>query len=250
MLSYQHIYHAGNLADVHKHMALAVVLERLMSAGKPLTYIETHAGRGLYNLNAPEAAKTAEAESGIKTLIRKLDKAHPYAKVIDKIKKECGRDYYPGSPYIARSLLAKSQLHLFELHPQEFAALKANISGVNLHNKNGYEGALKLCPPQARRGLVLIDPSFELKEEYMDAAVFIEMLKKRWPEAVVLLWYPLLDANNHIKMCENIKGAWKQEILFKDEAITPGRIRGSGLIGLNLRPETTKELEKIRAMFV
>ena len=245
MLSYQHIYHAGNLADVHKHMALAVVLERLMTANKPLTYIETHSGRGLYDLTSAEAIKTAESESGIMSLYKKIPPEHPYAKVLKQIQKERGASFYPGSPYIARSILAKSQLHLFELHPQEFAALKENIKGANLHKKDGYDGAFDLCPPNPRRGVILIDPSYELKDEYMDAAFFVESVRKKWPEAVILLWYPLLDANNHAEMTAYIKDAWKQEVTFKDSK----RIRGSGLLAVNLRPETIKELEKIKELF-
>ena len=245
MLSYQHIYHAGNLADVHKHMALSVVLERLMTANKPLTYIETHAGRGLYDLSSKEAQKTKEAELGIKSLMPKMPKTHAFAKVQDATKKKYGKNFYAGSPYIARSILAKSQLHLFELHPQEFVALSQNISGVNLHNKNGYDGTLKLCPPKERRGLVLIDPSYEIKTEYEDATKFVFDLHKKWKEAVILLWYPILDAGHHAPMVESLEGCWMQEIMFKDTA----RIRGSGLIGVNLRAETVKELEKIPAVF-
>jgi 23S rRNA (adenine2030-N6)-methyltransferase len=226
-------------------MALSTVLERLMQAGKPLTYMETHAGRGVYDLSAAEALKTNEAESGIKTLLPKIDKNHPFAKALARIKKEGGENLYPGSPFIARSILHKSQLHLFELHPKEFAELKANISGVNVHNKNGYEGVYDLAPPKERRGLVLIDPSYEIKEEYMEAADFVRALHQAWPEAVILLWYPILEAGHHKKMCELLKDFWQQEIIFKN----PKRILGSGLIAVNLRAETIKELEKIKEIF-
>lgn len=230
---------------MHKHMVLSTVLERLMTAGKPLTYMETHAGRGVYDLSSAEAAKTAEAESGIKKLLPKIPANHPYRKVLDRVKKEGGQDLYPGSPYVARALLSKSQLHLFELHPKEFAELKKNLNGVNVHNKNGYEGVLKLSPPKERRGVVLIDPSFEVKDEYLEAADFIHALQKRWPQAVVLLWYPILDAANHTQMCNELPNMWRQEIMFKN----PKMMRGSGMLALNLRPETIKELEKIKEVF-
>lgn len=244
MLSYQHIYHAGNAADVHKHMALSAILEKLMSAGKPLTYMETHAGRGVYDLTSMEAIKTSEADFGIKKLLSKIPKHHPYAKAIDRVRLEGGKDMYPGSPYIARTILERSQLHLFELHPKEFAELKANITGVNLHNKDGYD-SVAIMPPKERRGLILIDPSYEVKTEYMDASDYITQVQRRWPQAVILLWYPILEAGHHKKMIEELKGAWKQEILFNSGS----RMLGSGLLAFNLRPETIKELEKIPAVF-
>lgn len=211
------------MADVHKHMALAVVLERLMTAGKPLTYIETHAGRGAYDLSSFESEKTAEAETGIKQLIKNIPHEHPYAKVISAIKKEGGKHMYPGSPYIARSILEKANC-IYANHPQEFAALENTITGVNLHNKDGYETALKLSPPRERRGLVLIDPSYEIKTEYADAANFCLDLHAKWPEAVILLWYPILDAGNHETIHQILEGGWTQEIMFNNSP----RIRGSG----------------------
>jgi 23S rRNA (adenine2030-N6)-methyltransferase len=245
MLSYQHIYHAGNLADVHKHMALATVIERMMKPGKPITYIETHAGRGVYNLDSAESTKTGEAETGIRALYKKIPREHPYSKVIAEVRKEYGKSFYPGSPYIARELLTKSQLHLCELHPREFAELKKNVSGANLHFKNGYDAALAISPPKVRRGLVLVDPSYEVKSEYIDAANFALDIIEKWPQAVVMVWYPILDAGNHLKLLEMLDGGWKQEVMFKNSP----RIRGSGLICANLRVETVKELEKIPLIF-
>ena len=105
MLSYQHLYHAGNLADVQKHALMAWMLDYLTQKDKPLSYIETHAGRGLYDLSAAEAVKTGEAEQGIGVLAAALPKSHPYARALARIRADHGPNAYPGSPLIARTLL-------------------------------------------------------------------------------------------------------------------------------------------------
>lgn len=108
MLSYQHLYHAGNLADVHKHALLAWVLDYLTAKDKPLTYIESHAGRGLYDLSAPEAVKTGEAAQGIGRLEAQIDPEHPYRRILERVRLARGADAYPGSPMIAALSLRDS----------------------------------------------------------------------------------------------------------------------------------------------
>ena len=128
MLSYQHIYHAGNLADVHKHAMLASLLAYLARKDKPLSYIETHAGRGLYRLDAPEAMKTGEAAAGIGRAAALFPADHPYRRILAAVRDRYGRAAYPGSPLVAAlSLRSGDRMHLAELHPQEFAALGATM---------------------------------------------------------------------------------------------------------------------------
>src|SRR5690606_5502399 len=168
MLSYQHIYHAGCLADVQKHMVLSIILAHLVKKDKPLSYIETHAGRGLYDLKSPEALKTKEASHGIEKLWPEVPKNTPYAKILEETHAHFGPSFYPGSPFIACSLLRVcDQLTFMELHPQEYDALKRTFKGRNIqiHQRDGYEGTLALSPPHPRRGLVFIDPSYEVKTE-------------------------------------------------------------------------------------
>jgi 23S rRNA (adenine2030-N6)-methyltransferase len=120
MLSYQHIFHAGNLADVQKHALLAWMLDYLTQKDKPLTYIETHAGRGLYDLGSDEAIKTGEAEAGIARAEDWFDKDHPYLRRLNEVRASYGPLAYPGSPMIAAlSLRDQDTMHLAELHPQE-----------------------------------------------------------------------------------------------------------------------------------
>jgi 23S rRNA (adenine2030-N6)-methyltransferase len=205
MLSYQHAYHAGNAADLHKHGVLAELLVRLTAKPRPITYMETHAGRGLYDLAAPEARKTAEADRGINRVAP--DPASPYGRALAEARRRHGPSAYPGSPLIARTLLRpEDAIVLMELHPAEHAALRHVLAGpgVAIHRRDGFEGVLALSPPTPRRGLVLVDPSYERKDEYAEAAAFVRSLVTRWPEAVVLVWYPILAAGRHRLLREGL----------------------------------------------
>ncbi len=257
MLSYQHSYHAGCLADVHKHAALSIMLHKLTEKDKALTYMETHAARGFYDLSAPEALKTGEAEKGIIALTNEMaiPKDHPYAKILAKTKYDLGPDFYPGSPLIAElSLRDFDQLILMELHPQEYAALKENMDAPNIHihKRNGYEGVLALSPPTPRRGFVLIDPSYEVKTEYQEAAEFILKLHRKWAEATILLWYPILKASHHHELTRLLESAnlpkyWHQEILFSKS--DENQMQGSGLICINLPFGTEESLAQLKTFF-
>ena len=173
MLSYQHAYHVGNAGDVHKHMALAALLDYLARKDKPFTYIETHAGRGLYRLDAPEAAKTGEA-----------------AAAIDRAREAGGPAAYPGSPLIAAGLAREGDvLHLAELHPQEHAALAATMAGLaHVYREDGWAFARRILPPTPRRGLMLIDPSYELPEDYAAMPDRLALIARKWTVGVVMLW--------------------------------------------------------------
>ena len=241
MLSYQHSYHAGCLADVHKHAALSLMLAQLVEKDKPLTYIETHAGRGLYNLQSVEAQKTEEAAHGILPLLtkKKFPQTHPYIQAIEATQKKHGKTSYPGSPLIAQNFLRKDdRLFLMDLHPQEYSALVKNTHNHNTkcRNKDGYAEALAISPPLIRRGLVLIDPSYEIKTEYEQAAQFILELYKKWSVATILLWYPILEDGRHKKMCGILEAAnlpkfWQQDVYFPNNSFY--RAKGTGLICIN-----------------
>ena len=171
MLSYQHHYHAGNLADVHKHSVLAWTLNYLIQKDKPLTYMETHAGRGLYDLTAPEAVKTGEAAKGIAACAGWFPPDHPYSRAIAQTRAERGASAYPGSPLIAGQILREGDsIHLCELHPQEHAVLDYATSpfGAHVYAEDGLAKALSILPPTPRRGMLLIDPSYEIKTDYED----------------------------------------------------------------------------------
>jgi len=232
MLSYQHAYHAGGAADLHKHAVLAELLARLTRKPRAISYVETHAGRGLYDLAGPEAARTGEAALGIERI--EPDPAPPFGQALAATRAAHGARAYPGSPLVARALLRPGDgLHLMELHPGEHAALVAALAGPSaaIHRRDGFEGVLALAPLRPRRGLVLVDPSYEIKTEYTATAAFARALIAKWPEAVVLIWYPLLPAGRHALLKDGLSAL---PHLVDEVAFAPPPARGMTGSGLAL----------------
>ncbi len=253
MLSYQHIYHAGCPADVHKHAVLSSLISKMVEKDKPLSYMETHAGRGVYDLQSAEAVKTGEAKDGIFRFFKRADVSHPYFKLIADMASQYGDGIYPGSPMVANCLLRDNdQMHLMELHPQEHYALKGNFlrdKNVHVHKRDGYEGVMAISPPNPRRGVVLIDPSFEVKSEYDQAAEFIIKLHKKWAEAVIMLWYPILEAGNHESMVDRLQNADLPKYIKSEVRVTSKGMRGSGVIMINAPYGVDEEIKYIEKWF-
>ena len=239
MLSYQHLYHAGNPADVHKHAMLAWVLDYLTKKDKPLSYIETHAGRGLYDLDAPEALKTGEAAQGVDRLLPRFSPEHPYRRMIESTRALHGPSFYPGSPLIAaQTLRMTDSLHMAERHPQEFRALAAAMLpfAARVHAVDGFAKAHELTPPTPRRGLMLIDPSYETASDYDEMPRFVAQIARKWNVGVIMLWYPILTDARHVPMLATLEaahpGALRHEVRFPPAR--PGhRMVGSGLFVVN-----------------
>lgn len=255
MLSYQHIYHAGNLADVHKHSMLAWALSYMTRKDKPLSYLETHAGRGLYDLKDAAALKTGEAASGITIAQDWFAPDHPYARVLARIRAKHGPNAYPGSPLIAaESLRQVDSIHLSELHPQEFSALKANMTpyGGIFRQKDGWEMAMSLCPPEPRRGLLLIDPSFEVKTDYQTIPGTLTKLHRKWGVGVIMLWYPVLTDAPHKSMIRNLQAALPDALTHEvrfPPARAGHRMVGSGLFVVNAPFGFAEEAAQLTALF-
>lgn len=251
MLSYQHIYHAGNLADVHKHSLLSWMLDYLTAKDKPMTYMETHAGRGLYDLSSAEAAKTGEAAQGIARAAGWFDPDHPYTRALAQIRADHGADAYPGSPLIARALLRPTDpMMLAELHPRENAALREAIAPrATIRQEDGAAMALSLCPPTPRRGLLLIDPSYEIKTDYAAMAALVGKLHRKWNVGVIALWYPLIDGAPHKAMTAALPdGTLIHEVRFPPAR--PGhRMHGSGMAVINAPWGLEAECDRLTARF-
>lgn len=232
MLSYQHIYHAGNPADLHKHALLAAMLTRLTEKPKPLTYMETHAGRALYDLSSAEALKTGEAAAGIGAHGGDFPPDHPYALVLDRVRARHGATAYPGSPLIAAELLREGDsLHLAELHPQEQAALQQAMGHrAKVHRQDGYEMVLSLCPPEPRRGMLLIDPSYEVKSEYDRIPDVVKKLHRAWNVGVLAIWYPILKDARHLPMIRALEAQDLPKVLKSEVRFPPVR-EGHGMVG-------------------
>ena len=235
MLSYQHAYHAGNRADLHKHALLAWALAYLTAKDKPLSYIETHAGRGLYDLSGPEAAKTGEAAQGFALLSGRFAADHPFARAQAAARAAQGAQAYWGSPLIAAHLLRPmDRLHLAELHPREHDALRAAARGPNIRVQrvDGLDMALALAPPTPRRGLLLIDPSYEVKADYDRLPALIARLHARWNVGVIVLWYPILTNGAQAGMVDALRTAHPDALV--SEARFPPARPGHGMVGSGL----------------
>ena len=198
MLSYRHAFHAGNHADVLKHATISRIVASLLGKEKPFSYLDTHAGAGIYGLDCEWAQKTNEATAGILALLDRKDIPAILAPYIDLCRSFWRNGHrYPGSPEIVRSFARESdRLTLMELHPAEIENLRSNFSGdqrVHVHHRDGYAGILALSPPDPRRGLALMDPSFETVDDYTRTAETLIPLHRRWPVGILALWYPIVE---------------------------------------------------------
>lgn len=255
MLSYQHHFHAGNLADVQKHALLAWMLAYLMQKDKPISYIETHAGRGLYDLQSDPALKTGEAAQGIARAEALFAPAHPYRQRLAEVRARYRASAYPGSPLIAAlSLRDGDTLHLAELHPSEGAALRHNLApwGAHIYARDGFELAQAICPPTPRRGLMLIDPSYEVKSDYDAIPRHIGQIARKWNVGIVALWYPLLVSAAHRPMLAALAQAFpdalRSEITFPP--VREGhKMLGTGMFIINPPYGLATEAERLAQLF-
>lgn len=255
MLSYQHIYHAGNLADVQKHALLAWVIAYLTQKDKPLTYIETHAGRGLYDLGSAEAIKTGEAAAGIARAESWFAPEHPYRRALASVRAAHGRNAYPGSPLLAAQLLRPmDRLRLAELHPREHAALMDVLPEHHayIEKRDGFEMAFSICPPEPRRGLALIDPSYEVKDDYARIPTVMKKLARKWNVGILALWYPLLEGGGHGPMLSALEAEFadglRHEVRFAP-ARDGHRMIGSGMFFVNPPWGLADEAKRLSALF-
>jgi 23S rRNA (adenine2030-N6)-methyltransferase len=255
MLSYQHAFHAGNLADVQKHALLAVALDYLTQKDKPLTYIETHSGRGLYDLHDSAAIKTGEAAEGIARLEQAFPPDHPYRRRLIETRAQNGRDAYPGSPLIAALTLRPGDtMHLAELHPQEHAALVETLGpwGAHIRREDGLAMAFAICPPTPRRGLMMIDPSYEVKDDYQTIPKVMQAIHRKWNVGILMLWYPILVSEAHEPMLHMLRAAFP-DALCHEVKFPPARdghrMVGSGMFIVNPPYGLSDECARLNRMF-
>ncbi len=213
MLSYRHAFHAGNFADVIKHIVLVEIITHLLKKDKPFDYIDTHAGAGMYDLNSYEARKLSEYKQGI-GLLNSLEypELAKYFDVIESVNQSTDQlQKYPGSPYFALSMMrTRDKAHLHEMHNKDFNLLEKLIasnasfeSQFNLYEKDGYAGLLRILPPLSRRALIFIDPSYEVKSEYQTMIDTVKAAHKRFATGIFAIWYPVVD-RARIKQIDNI----------------------------------------------
>jgi len=247
-LRYRHACHAGNFADVMKHVALAAALMRLTAKERPLFLLETHAGRGLYDLESRDGA--AEAARGILRLVAfPLPPAPPpcitrYLEIVRSF--NAGADarprWYPGSPMIAAALLRGQDRAAFcELLSTEAGLLRhgfRNDGRVGVHVRDGFEALGALLPPPEKRGLALIDPPYEEQEaDLTRVADALAATAARWPQGVLMAWYPIKQGVVAARLHRRLQQSGVERLLVAELCIHPDDSRaglnGSGLVILN-----------------
>lgn len=197
VLSYRHAFHAGNFADVLKHHVLVHVLSYMNRKDKPYVYVDTHSGAGVYSLRSASAGKNREYENGIGRLTGSDSAAlQPYLKVVAGCE-QFGAELYPGSPEIARQLLREQDRgFLYELHPSDSAILADHFAPdrrFRIEQSDGFRGLLAHMPPQQRRGVVLMDPPYEVKTDYEQVVSAMLKAHKRFSTGTYMIWYPVVE---------------------------------------------------------
>lgn len=253
LMNYRHIYHAGNFADVFKHICLTAILLHLKKKAAPFCFLDVQAGIGLYDLQSVEAQKTKEYGNGIQKIWaqKKMPELiQTYLTIIQQYNKNkrASRDlslqkdelhFYPGSPFIAKNLLRKQdRLILCELHTEDYVSLKnyfAHDKQVNVHHQDAYLALNAFLPPKEKRGLVLIDPSYEIENEFEKIIGHLLLALKKWPAGIYALWYPI-KINQPINFFLNQFKPIKQPILRLETHIksnTEEGLIGCGMIVIN-----------------
>lgn len=246
-MNYRHAFHAGNFADVVKHATLALLIERLKEKDAAFRVIDTHAGVGFYDLAGDEATRTGEWRQGVGRLLsRTLDPAlqdllKPYLAVLKIANGGGALTRYPGSPWIARKMLRpQDRLTAVELHPADAAQLRdvfADDRQVRTIALDGWLALGSFVPPKERRGLVLVDPPFEERDDFATLVTGLQAAHRRWPTGIYALWYPVKDLvaidNFRTELARTgIKRLIRAELLIRNRAAA-GRFNGTGLVICN-----------------
>ncbi|HMM77295.1 MAG TPA: 23S rRNA (adenine(2030)-N(6))-methyltransferase RlmJ [Gammaproteobacteria bacterium] len=254
MLSYRHVFHAGNHADVLKHAVLALLLQALARKDKPYVCIDTHAGAGRYDLGDARARRTGEASAGV---------AHwwtstaaplaPWLAAVRALNPDGTLRWYPGSPLLARGLMReRDRLLLCELHPADHAALAAELAGdaaVRVERADGYARLKAWLPPRERRGLVLIDPPYERKAEEAQVVELLVDVHRRFATGVFAIWYPVLTRLAAQRFVERLAATGIRDQLaieYLPAAHLPEvGLKGSGMLIVNAPYRFERELEAL-----
>ena len=247
-MNYRHGYHAGNFADVVKHVALVAILLHLRKKEAAFSAIDSHAGRGCYDLASDQSAKTGEAEAGIVRL-KDLSDAQPEAlSTYLSLVKETGasaqagattKEVYPGSPLIAAALLRpQDRLTAIEKHPEEFAGLKQALApyrNAACENADGYARTVKLLPPPSRRGVILIDPPFESPDEFSVLALTVREAVRKFATGIYLLWYPIKSRPEADAFTAEVLAGGVAKALTVEIQVTAaeGKLNRAGLLVIN-----------------
>jgi 23S rRNA (adenine2030-N6)-methyltransferase len=258
-MNYRHAFHAGNFADVFKHAVLSRILVHLCDKPQAFRVIDTHAGAGCYDLAGEEASRTGEWQDGIGRLVGVVldadvrDLVAPYLASVFALNPAPPLRRYPGSPLLALSLMrAQDRLVACELEPQAGAALIANLKRDRRAKAvaiDGWVGLNAYVPPRERRGLVIIDPAFEEKDDFARIAREFMRAWRKWPTGIYALWYPIKDRVGPDALAGALKAGGVAKILRSEielaADIDAGKLRSCGLIVVNPPWRLAGELERM-----
>jgi 23S rRNA (adenine2030-N6)-methyltransferase len=242
LLSYRHSFHAGNFADVLKHIVLVEILEYLAGKEKAFEYIDSHAGAGLFDLTHGHAEKLEEFRGGIGRLWgRDWPQFESYFEVIRACNPHGSLNYYPGSPLIAMHFMRpQDRAWLFELHPKDYRRLEKNTQAnhrIRVACQDGHQGVLALLPPASRRGLILIDPSYEIKSEYEQVSETVKKAYKKFSTGIYAIWYPVVEREKVHELERSLVASGIRDIQRFELGLAPdsdGRgMTASGMIVIN-----------------
>ena len=254
-MNYRHAFHAGNFADVHKHVVLTRILHYLREKQAAFRVVDTHAGAGLYDLTGREAQRSGEWRDGIARLMAASlapDAAAliaPYREAVAALNTADRLVRYPGSPALARAFLRpQDRLIACELEPQAAAALARNLHGdprIKTIAIDGWSALSAYLPPKERRGLVLIDPPFEEEREFVRLADGLAQAHRKWATGIYMIWYPIKGRTQPDALAKRLRRFGIAKVLRSELIVAPlsdpSRLNGSGLIVIN--PPWTLEKE-------
>ena len=259
MLSYRHAYHAGNFADILKHSVLIEMLNYFIKKDKPFEYIDTHAGAGLYDLSGPFAVKNSEFQNGIEKLnLNEFPELTEYFSVIRHFNTDNTLGNYPGSPAIARYYLRnQDRAWLFEKHPTDHAALNVLMKKnrrIKVSPDDGFKGLISLLPPHSRRALILVDPSYEIKEDYKHVFDYIVKAHKKFSTGMYAIWYPVVERNKVQSLEQKFKQSGIKNIQLFELALSQDSsqrgMSSSGMIVINPPWTLFDKMERLLPKFV
>ena len=237
-MNYRHAFHAGNFADVAKHLALVSILDHLKRKSSAFVVIDSHAGRGLYDLAGAEAQRSGEAARGIGRLCGLLGGPAVLQTYLGLVG-GCGANLYPGSPVIAaRMLRPVDRLVALEKHPEDAAALKAALAPfrrARVEGADGYARTLALLPPPERRGLILIDPPYEAPDEFALVARTVTGIMRRFATGIVMVWFPVKSPAAADALCGEAIASGARSLLRVDIEVESeaSRLARAGLLVAN-----------------
>ncbi|GAB3485905.1 23S rRNA (adenine(2030)-N(6))-methyltransferase RlmJ [Marinomonas epiphytica] len=244
MLSYRHIYHAGNHADILKHLIVSQVCRHFIKKESPFFYLDTHAGIGQYELASDQAQKNKEFESGIGRLLNEDNLPEPIEAFLDIVRQmNPGSELslYPGSPKVVDYYVRqKDKLHLCELHPNDYpllAALFPNKRRANVVKDNGFAAVKAMLPPPQKRAFTLMDPPYEVKKDYQFVVQALQEGHKRFPQGTYAIWYPVLSRKQADQLLQDVKSTQIRNVLLIELCIRDTEkergMAGSGMILVN-----------------